>query len=206
MSRRDGELPAFYRCHAMNFSEWALWWTKRKMPKWLPLRISKPLLPSNRQELPEIPLMPNWINHSRVIVPAMLLSFAGLASASPLSLSTSGTFSASVTQSDLASPGAAWSLSFDVNSPPAPSNAGTDGFDAPSRNSRTSSPVRRSRSRPTAFASMAHRTAVYSPCSLARRAVMPAAACLSRNCLFGAATLHWFYAKPHPYGWLLSGI
>ena len=63
-----------------------------------------------------------------------LLAFSSLAvvtRAAPVSISTSGAFSSSDTANALAVPGGRWTLSFTLDNPPAVSNAGLDGFDAP---------------------------------------------------------------------------
>ena len=67
----------------------------------------------------------------KLITSAISLAFAACVGASPLEFSTSGHFSSTVSASQLTAPGAAWSLSFALNSQPMTINAGTDGFDAP---------------------------------------------------------------------------
>ena len=61
----------------------------------------------------------------------VICSLAVVMRAAPVSISTAGAFSASDTANALAVPGASWTLSFTVDNPPAVSNAGLDGFDAP---------------------------------------------------------------------------
>ena len=61
-------------------------------------------------------------------------SLAVVMGAEPVNIVTSGTFSASDTANALAVPGGSWTLGFTVNNPPAVSNVGLDGFDAPFSN------------------------------------------------------------------------
>ena len=62
---------------------------------------------------------------------AALFATAGFAGAAPITIQTSGTFSSSDTQTSLVMPGAAWNLSFHVDTQPAATNPGLDGFDIP---------------------------------------------------------------------------
>ncbi len=61
----------------------------------------------------------------------LLLLVAASAKAAPLTVTTSGRFDAAITPTTLASPGAIWRLSFNIDRRPAAFNAGLDGFDAP---------------------------------------------------------------------------
>jgi hypothetical protein len=73
-------------------------------------------------------------NTLRLLLVVTLFSLTSLGGANPLIISTSGTFAISDVANGIATPGAAWTLSFAVDSQPAVNNAGLDGFDIPFSN------------------------------------------------------------------------